>query len=127
MIYMEPSPTKIETITEVIDGKTHVTNTKTGTTVNTVCVVSCGDPTQENYGFKGDYLYWDQPVQDKIDEFTVEGTANFIGVINVRNKRIFSFKFPTLEKMQICMEKLGERYGFCVPNFNVYEMERLES
>lgn len=124
---MKPSPITVTTTTEVADGETRVTSTKSGTTISTVCVVMFGDPSQENNGLRGDYPYWDQPVQDRIDEFTVDGTYNFIGVINVQNKRLFSMKFPTLEIMQMGMEKAGRRYGFQVPNFDTSKMDLLEN
>lgn len=123
---MEASPIKVETTTEVVDGETRVKNVITGTTISTVCVVTFINPSQENNGLKGDYEYWDQPVQDKIDHFTVEGTSNFIGVINDQNERILSLKFPSLESMQMGMDKLARRHGFRVPKFDVPNMDEVD-
>lgn len=116
---MEPSPTKVTTTTEVINGETHVTNTTTGTTVSTVCVVTLIKPFVGNFIFKGDYPFWDQPVQDHIDNFTAEGEYNFIGVINDNNRSICSMKFPSLEIMQMGMEEAGNKFGFKVPTFDI--------
>ena len=119
---MEPSPTKVVTTTEIIDGVPRVKNTITGTTINTVCVVTFVDPSQDP---PRDYPFWDQPVQDRIDEFIVEGTRNFIGIINVKNKKLFSMKFPSLEVMQLGMEKVGRRYGFPVPKFETSNVDHV--
>lgn len=120
---MRPVPTKVTTTTEVVDGETRVTRIISGTTISTVCVVYFVDDTLENNGLRGDYEYWDQPVQDKIDEYTVEGTANFISVINVKNQKLFSFKFPSLIAMQRTMENVGRKYGFLCPDFDVSKLD----
>lgn len=123
---LEPSPTKVTTTTEIVDGVTRVINTITGTTISTICVIAFCHPSQQNNGLQGDDQHWGQPVQDKIDAFTVEGTSNFIGVINDQNERIWSLKFPTLESMQLGMEKLARKYGFCVPKFDAPTMDDVD-
>lgn len=124
---MRPVPTKVTTTTEVVGGETRVTRIISGTTISTVCVVYFVDDTAENNGLKGDYQYWDQPVQDKIDEYTVEGTANFISMINVKNHKLFSFKFPSLFSMQKTMENVGDKYGFPCPDFDTSKLDLIEN
>lgn len=119
---IRPVPTTVTTTTEVVDGETRVTNIIRGTTISTVCVVNFVDNTLKNNGLKGDYEYWDQPVQDVIDGYTVEGTSNYISVINVKNQKLFSFKFPSLISMQRTMDNVGRKYGFPCPRFDVVEI-----
>ena len=116
---MNPVPTRITMRREKVDGETRVTKVISGTTISTVCVVNVLDPEDGNNGIKGDYEYWDQPVQDKINYYTVEGTSNFISVINVQNRKMFCFKFPSLISMQRTMENIGRKFGFPCPDFSI--------